>query len=125
MSLAQSLELKEKLAEALTAAGFEDTITTLDPLEAPPVVSAGGSVLLISPPALDFTTWTATEGTWEVLIITGPRQDRLTAWRRLDSITAAITTVDTLTATKAEPVTYAMPKGDEYPAYVVTITDTF
>lgn len=105
----------------LVAAGIDDAYATTDLLKVPPAL-ANGPVVSVQPPKIEFVTYELAEYTWEVFVIAGPPADRQAAWQRIDPIIAALhvpMNIDT-----AEPATFSHPSMPDYPAYVLSFTET-
>lgn len=123
-TLERAADLVEEIKGYLVAAAIDDATVTLDLLAVPAALAAGGPVLAVQPPKLDFTGTMAgstTDYTWEVFVIAGPYADRLAAWRVIDPIVHALK--DPLDLDAAEPATFSHPSLPEYPAYVLSFTE--
>jgi hypothetical protein len=123
-TLERAADLVEEIKGYLVAAAIDNATVTLD-LLAVPAALAVGPVLAVQPPKLDFTGTMAgsvTDAEWEVFVIAGPYADRLAAWRVIDPIVYALK--DPLDLDGAEPATFAHPSLPEYPAYVLSFTES-
>lgn len=116
--LERAEELRGEIAHILGAAV---TVTT-NPLNIAPALSAGHPVVAIQPPDLSFPTWHSTEATWEIYVIAGPFADQYRAWETIDGIISEL--VEPLAVDTAKAATFAHPGTPEYPAYVLTFTET-
>lgn len=100
----------------------EPVIVTADPLEIPPALSASRPVVAVQPPEISYPTHYATEATWELFVIAGPYADQRKAWETIAGIIDTLTrplSIDT-----AKPASFAAPSMPEYPAYILTFTET-
>lgn len=122
MSIERGRELRTEIEAALTAAAIDDVEVTLDPSELESLVN-GSSVLLITPPDLDFATYTATKGDWELQLIITER-DVLAAWESASRIIDAIKDPLNLVTARATPFTVS-PNGMPYPGYTLTFNEIF
>lgn len=95
---------------------------TADPRDIPPALSAGRPVVAIQPPALAYITHHATEAEWELYVIAGPIQDQRQAWETISGIIEPLTVP--LSIDTAKPAAFAAPSMPEYPAYVLTFSET-
>jgi hypothetical protein len=122
MSIERGRELQTEIEAALTAAAIDDLEVTLDPSELESLVN-GSSVLLITPPDMDFTTYTATKGDWELQLIITER-DVLAAWESASRIIDALKDPMNLATARATPFTVS-PGGIPYPGYTLTFNEIF
>lgn len=95
---------------------------TADPLTIPAALSNGQPVIVIQPPDLAFPTFTATEATWELYVIAGPFDDTRRAWDTMAALIDALTVP--LALDTAKPASFAAPNMPQYPAYVLTFSET-
>lgn len=105
----------------LVAAGIDNATVTADLLKVPAAL-ANGPVVTVQPPKIKFVTYELAEYTWELFVIAGPYADRLAAWKAIDPIIAALHVP--MNVDEAEPATFSHPSMPEYPAYVLTFTET-
>ncbi len=122
MSIERGRELKDEIEAALTAAAIDDVEVTLDPAELESLVN-GASVLLITPPDMDFATYHATKGDWELQLIITER-DVLAAWEAGSRIIDALKDPLNLATAKPTPFTVST-NGVPYPGYVLTFNEIF
>lgn len=111
-------ELVQEIAALLSA----DVTVTANPLDIPPALSASRPVVAVQPPEISYPTHYATEATWEVFVIAGPYADQRAAWETIAGIIDTLTrplSIDT-----AKPASFAAPSMPEYPAYILTFTET-
>ncbi len=111
-------ELADRMTAALDTPELVNVLVTLDALKIPSAARNG--VIHIAPPGLRFPTFTQVESTFEVTIISGPPQDVVTAWERLDRIIDALVTAR-LDLASAEPDYFVTKNGTGYPAYTLTL----
>lgn len=116
---AAAAELVERIQGILGA----DVTVTMDPLDIVPSLSSMRPVVAVNPPDMDFITWTATEMEWEVHVIAGPVADRNAAWLTLDGLVHTL--AEPLAVATAKTASFAHPGAPEYPAYVLTFTETY
>ena len=118
-------EFVDACEAALDAAGVAGVTVTTNGLKVPAAsrIRNGGGVV-IRPPSLTFSTWGADpEAEWTVVLVSGPANDPVAAWARLDDMIAAL--APALAVTRAEPDSW-LPrdsKEQSLPAYVLTIND--
>lgn len=105
----------------LVAESIDNATVTADLLKVPAAL-ANGPVVAIQPPKINFVTYELTEYTWELFVIAGPYADRLAAWKTIDPIIAALRRP--MNIDDAEPATFSHPSMPDYPAYVLTFTET-
>ena len=122
MSIERARELRTEIEVALVAAAIDDVEVTLDPSELESLVN-GSSVLLITPPDMDFTTYTATKGDWELQLIITER-DVLAAWESASRIIDALKDPLNLASARATPFTVST-NGVPYPGYTLTFNEIF
>lgn len=111
-----------KTKATLVAEALDDVTVTLDLLEVPAALAAGRPVVAVQPPELTFINYDAADAEWELIVIAGPYADRLAAWKVIDPIIQALQVpmnIDT-----AKPANFAHPSLPDYPAYVLTFSDT-
>jgi len=122
VSIERARELRTEIEVALVAAAIDDVEVTLDPSELESLVN-GSSVLLITPPDMDFTTYTATKGDWELQLIITER-DVLAAWESASRIIDALKDPLNLASARATPFTVST-NGVPYPGYTLTFNEIF
>lgn len=115
-------EVVQRVREALVAEAIDDFVATLDLLEIPPALAAGKPVVAIQPPKLEFLNYHTADAEFELIVIAGPYADRLAAWKVIDPIVHALQAP--MNITKAEPANFQHPSLPDYPAYVLTFTDS-
>lgn len=121
MNLDETTALGTTAEQALTAAGIPDALVTLDATNAPPAAQAGGSVLVLGPPSLTYTTQRVVQATWTLWLVAGPDLEQ--GWPRLDAMLAAL--AQPLDIDTAEPDALTGSTGSTYPAYRATTTATY
>lgn len=121
MNRAETTALAATAQAAMDAAGITDALVTLDATDAPSAAQAGGSVAVIGPPSLTYTTQRIVQSTWTVWLVAGPRLEQ--GWPRLDAMLAAL--AEPLDLDTAEPDALTGSTGSSYPAYRATTTATY
>lgn len=116
-------ERADELVAEIQALVAGDVTVTADPLKIPGALSAGRPVIVVQPPDLAFPTYTATDATWELYAIAGPVQDTRAAWETIAALIDALTVP--LSLDSAKPASFAAPSMPEYPAYVLTFSETY
>jgi hypothetical protein len=119
---ARGAELETEIRAALAAAALATVTVTRNPARIDAALRHG-PVLVVNPPDAEFTTYTATDLTWELHLITGPQSDRLAAWETASRIIDVL--ADPLNIASAKTSDY-QPAGNEspWPAYVLTLKET-
>lgn len=115
-------ELETEIRAALTAAAVDDVTVTRNPAEIRPAL-VRGPVIVVNPPDAEFITWTATELTWELHLITGPQSDRVAAWKTAGNVIGALSgplNIGSAKTSEYQPNTNDAP----WPAYVLTFKET-
>lgn len=123
MSYAAALDLIEQL-RALFAADPDQSrpLVTLDPSEAAQQLAAGGSCIMIGPPASTFPTYHQAEHEWTLAAVSGPLTDRAASWQRLDGIVARLL-AEQLDVTRVDPGSFTAERAvADYSALLITIT---
>ena len=120
-TIERAAEIVEEVTQALTAAGVDFALVTADLLKVPAAL-ANGPTVAVQPPKLRYITYTATDATWELYVIAGPTADRLKAWANIEPILSALQ--EPLSLDTAEPANFSHPNMPDYPAYVVSFTET-
>jgi hypothetical protein len=121
-TITAAADVVDKVKATLVAESIDDAIVTMDLGEVPAALAAGLPVVAVQPPELTFLNYDAADAEFELIVIAGPNQDRLAAWRVIDPIIQALRlplNIDT-----AKPANFAHPAMPEYPAYVLTFSDT-
>lgn len=116
-------ERADELVLEIQALVSADVTVTADPLKIPGALSAGRPVIAVQPPDLSFPTHYATEATWELYAVAGPVQDTRAAWETIAAMIDALTVP--LSIETAKPASFAAPSMPEYPAYVLTFSETY
>ncbi|WP_405472372.1 hypothetical protein [Paenarthrobacter ilicis] len=114
-------EIRDDIKGYLTAAAIDTAHVTLDVLEVPSALAVGSAVV-IQPPDFTFVTAAATDATWELHVISGPVQDTLTAWKRIDAIIDALEAP--LDLIDAKTAMYQHPNLPDHPAYIISFNET-
>jgi len=114
-------EIRDDIKAHLTAAAIDNAHVTLDVREIPSALAVG-SVVVVQPPDFKFVTASATDTTWELHVISGPVQDTLTAWKRIDALIDALETP--LDLIDAKTAMYQHPNLSDHPAYIITFNET-
>lgn len=89
MSLAETEKMATKVRLILGHGEAGGAVVTLDPREAAAALLAGELAVVIQPPATTFETWTITEYTWQIVVIS-PVPEALDAWPSLDALVAEL-----------------------------------
>lgn len=114
----------DELVQEITAIlGRDDVTVTANPLEIPPALSDGRPVVSVEPPEISYPTHYATEATWDLYLIAGPVQDTRAAWETIAALIDALTVP--LSIDTAKPASFAAPSMPQYPAYVLTFSETY
>lgn len=112
-------DLVAEVQAALAAAGLVKAHATKNAAEIPSGARYG--VVVVSPPALTFDTWTSTTATWELHLVAGPANDYLAAWATLDGLIEALVAAG-INVAKAEPGGYApSAQAPILPSYTLTL----
>lgn len=114
----RAAELVKQIAQ-LTGEGV--TVTD-DPLDIPAALAAGRPVVALMPPNLKFPTYHLTEAEWEAYVIAGPYADMRRAWKTIDGLISEL--AGPLSVDTARTATFAHPGMPEYPAYVLTFSES-
>lgn len=115
-------ERADELVAEISAALPAEIHVTADPLTIPAALAGGRPVVSIQPPELEFRTWTVTDVEWELYVIAGQYADQRRAWETIDGIIREL--AEPLALDTAKPASYAHPSMPEYPAYILTFTET-
>lgn len=115
-------ERADELVREITALLGAEVTVTADPLKIPASLAAGIPVVSVEPPELTFPTWTATEAAWELYVIAGPFADTRKAWETISGLIEPL--LEPLAIESAKPASFAAPSMPEYPAYVLTFSET-
>lgn len=121
-ALQMAAEAAEELGKATDLEGVSISATT-DPRLIPNLLANGDLVVVVNPPAREFTTWHEEEWEWEAWVVTGPANDLPAAWRRLDAAVEALRVP--LEVARARPDAFADQQRAQYPAYVLTIPTNY
>lgn len=113
----------EQLRAEVAAAVGDLATATLSPTEAANRLGAGGAVVVIVPPRLEFPTMGHTTAEWELIVASGPSTDYLRAWDTLSAVVGALR--EPFGLETAEPNGFEAQGGRTYPAYVVRTTYTY
>ncbi|AMB58241.1 hypothetical protein [Microterricola viridarii] len=116
--LDQATEYLDAIKAAMLAADLPDVLVTLDALKIPSAARHG--VIVITPPAIEFPSYTQAEIDWELGLVAGPATDLERAWRQLDAMLDALTTAQ-LPLERADPGSLPQQGGPALPAYTVTL----
>lgn len=117
----EALRLQAEAAVAVTAAGLDDVIVTLNDMEAGPALQAGVNVVLITPTQIEHEGNTAVETTaWTAHLIAGTFADPQDWWPALDSLSAALH--PTFQPDKTEFNIWRTAAGYDYPARQLIFT---
>ena len=116
--LTQALGIVAEVREALTNAGLTQAHVTIDAAEVPSGARHG--VVVVSPPSLDFETFTETVPTWELHVIAGPADNYLAAWSTIDTMIEALVTGH-INLNRGEPGQYQGIRGEQLPAYTLKL----
>lgn len=119
-TLDRARDIEATAAAVLAEAGITAAVL-LDPAKIPGRLH-NGPVIIVQPPELEFTTYTAAEAKWELYVIAGPPGDLLAAWAVLDPIITALQ--EPLSIETAKAASYRHTGGAEYPAYVLSFSET-
>ena len=99
-----------------------DAHVTTDATTVTAHVTAGNNAIIITPPVIDWDTWTDVTLTWTVHVIAGVR-DITDAWARLDQLIADIA-AHGLNIVRAEPnVFQPINTQHTHPAYTLELTE--
>lgn len=103
--------------------GF-DCQVSLDPTSAGSSLAAGASVLIISPPSIEFVTATERDYSWEAILASGPTSHLEEAWEALEAIVDELTQHPGLiNLTSAEPAQLQPPGSSyEYAGFILRFT---
>lgn len=115
-----ALTLQARAAAAVSDAGVDDVLVTLDGEAVPGQLDSGASVVLITPPAVEHTGAAVTVETWTVYAIVGESVDVDVYWPALDAIADAL--ADPLEVDRSEAMVWRARNGLEYPALQLTLT---
>lgn len=112
-------QLRDRLREVLDAQGLPDATATIDARDIPSGARHG--IVVISPPDLEFTTYTQTSADTELSVIAGPADNLLAAWKTLDAILEALRRggIPMLTA---RGDMFRQHHGEPLPGYTVRLT---
>jgi hypothetical protein len=122
VSIERGRELRAEIETALVSAAIDDVEVTLDPSELESLVN-GSNVLLITPPDMEFPTYTTTKGEWELQLIITDREV-VPAWESASRIIDALK--DPLNLEKARATPFAISSnGVPYPGYTLTFNEIF
>ena len=115
-------QIMADLLESLEAAGLDDVTVTFDGTKVPAASRLrSGSVILLKPPSLTFPTYDSTEIEWSVVIVSGPHNNVLAAWDRIDTIIEAL--APQMDFADATPADFQPLEGPTIPAYALTYND--
>lgn len=117
----RALEIKATIGEILSAAGVENVLVTLDSREVEAALFHG-PVVVVQPPKIEFSTFTITDLTWDVYVVSGPTDDAVEAWRRTDAVIDAME-LGYMPLDRGEPANF-QARGAAYPAYILTLKET-
>lgn len=120
MSYQAALDLQADAVAALADAGVDDVLVTLDGEEAPGHLAMGASVVLITPPATEFTGAAVAVATWTVYAIAATAHDPAAWWPALDSLSDALALP--LEVDRQAPIQWRTNQGATYPAVQLTLT---
>lgn len=114
--------LVAKLKGILDESGLDKVTVTLDAQ----LIESGSreGIVVVTPPDIEFPTFTQTEITPEFAVIAGPRDNLEAAWTRLDEIIEAFRLAQ-IEMVDAKADMFAVAKAAPIPGYAVTLqTDT-
>lgn len=117
----RALEIKADIESILADAAIENVLVTLDTR----AVEKGlfhGPVVVVQPPKIEFSTFTITDLTWDVYVVSGPTDDAVEAWRRTDDVIDAME-LGRLPLDRGEPANF-QGQNATYPAYILTLKET-
>ena len=121
--LERARELRDELAGYLERDNAAEVTVTLDIRDVPSASRNG--VILITPPALSFQTFTQTEYEWELHVFAGPPGDLEAAWETLDNILEVLRAAG-LEMADAKPSTFdPLNNAPAIPGYTFTFTELF
>lgn len=117
----EALRLLAEAAAAVTSAGLDDVIVTLNDLEATPALQAGVNVVLITPTRTEHEGITAVETTtWTAHVIASAFSDPQDWWPALDTLADALHM--TFQPDTTEFNIWRTAAGEMYPARQLTFT---
>lgn len=96
------------------------TVVSLDPAAVNSALTAGCQAVCVRPPRVEWSTRTATDATWTVLLVTGPTNDSGRAWQALDDLLATV--MAAIDPDTVEPAEYLAASGTRWPAFTVEFT---
>ncbi|MDF2826870.1 MAG: hypothetical protein K0R01_153 [Mycobacterium sp.] len=112
-------QLRDKLREVLDAQNLPDVAATIDARDIPSGARHG--IVVISPPDLEFTTYTQTSADTELSVVAGPADNLLAAWRKLDAILEALR-LGGIPMLSARGDLFRQHHGDPLPGYTVRMS---
>lgn len=112
-------QAKQLASEALTSVDG-DVHVTLDQASIEPALASGQSVVLITPPTIDYDTDTVARATWRIFAIAS-NTDLEASWDALDALTADLAKAWGK-PDQIEPAEWTDLAGTLWPAFTITIT---
>lgn len=116
----RTLHQAKQLASEALAAVDGDIHVTLDQASIEPALASGQNVVLITPPAVDYETYTVAEATWRIFLIAS-NTDLEASWDALDALTTDLEKAWG-TPDQTEPAEWSDLAGNPWPAFIITIT---
>lgn len=117
----RALEIQALIEDAITAAGLENVLVTLDSQKVEAALFHG-PVVVVQPPELTFSTFTIMDAVWDVYVVSGPVDDRIESWRRTDDVIDAMEMAH-MPLDTAKPANF-QTRSNAYPAYILTLNET-
>lgn len=118
---AQDMATRARLALADTGGAYANALVTLDPAEAAGALGSGEPAVVVMPPDSEFPTWTMTEYTWQLVVIS-PAPEVLDAWPVLSDLIDELR--EPLELDRAQLTMWQPPTGSPWPCALLTTTTT-